>query len=344
MIRRGAMARLSVIGGALALLAASAIVPLRADDETIQINSRLIPNFRVGSDQTRFGEFEFIGGLELSSSSATLGALSGIRLSADRSSFLGVMDTGYWYAGRFERGPNGELIGIADFTVSPILDADGESSEEKWRVDAEGLAVRGDEVLVSFERRGRVDVYPANAPGSSRPSGSLPLQIPLGELRNNRGLEAIMVAPAASALAGEAVAVSERSLNASGDIYAAVLTGPSKGVFFVKRHPPYDVTDGDFLPNGDLLLLERRFSIAEGIGMRIRRIDGSRLGPGNLVDGPVVLEADFGEQIDNMEGLDVSTDDAGQTFVTLVSDDNHSILQRNLVLEFRYLGDSGAGG
>jgi len=343
-IRLRTMARLSVIGAALALLTASAIFPLHADDETIQINSRLIPNFRVGSDQTRFGDFEFMGGLELSSPSAALGAMSAIRLSADRNRFLGVMDTGFWYAGRFERGADGELIGIADFTVSPILDAEGESSEEKWRVDAEGLAVRGEEVLVSFERRSRVDVYPANAPGSSRPSGSLPLQIPLKELRNNRGLEAIMVAPEASVLAGQVVVVSEKSLNASGDIYAAVLTGPSKGVFFVKRHPPYDVTDGDFLPNGDLLLLERRFSIAEGIGMRIRRIDGSRLGPGNLVDGPVLLEADFGEQIDNMEGLDVSTDDAGQTFVTLVSDDNHSILQRNLVLEFRYLGDNGTGG
>jgi hypothetical protein len=135
------------------------------------------------------------------------------------------------------------------------------------------------------------------------------------------------------------VVVSERSLDANGDIYAAVLTGPTKGVFFVKRHPPYDVTDGDFLPNGDLLLLERRFSIAEGIGMRIRRIDASRLGAGNLVDGPVVLEADFGDQIDNMEGLDVSEDEDGKVFVTLVSDDNHSILQRNLVLEFRYVGD-----
>jgi hypothetical protein len=229
------------------------------------------------------------------------------------------------------------LTGIADFSVASMLDADGESSEEKWRVDAEGLAVRGDEVLVSFERRSRVDVYPADAPGSSRPTGTLPLQIPSRELRNNRGLEAIMVAPATSPLAGEVVVVSERSLDANGDIYAAVLTGPTKGVFFVKRHPPYDVTDGDFLPNGDLLLLERRFSIAEGIGMRIRRIDASRLGAGNLVDGPVVLEADFGDQIDNMEGLDVSEDEDGKVFVTLVSDDNHSILQRNLVLEFRYV-------
>ena len=339
MITIRSIARLSIVASALAILTASAVLPLRADDETLQIRSRLIPNFKVGSDQIRFGDFEFIGGLELSSSSSALGAMSAIRVSEDRDHFLGVMDTGSWYAGRFERGPNGVLTGISDFSVSRILDADGEPSDQKWRVDAEGLAVRGDEVLVSFERQSRVDIYPAKAPGSSKPLGSLPLQIPLDEFRANRGLEAIMVAPQASPLAGEVVVVSEKSLNASGNIYAAVLTGPSKGVFFVKRHSPYDVTDGDFLPNGDLLLLERRFSIGEGIGMRIRRIEGSRLGPGNLVDGEVVLEADFGSQIDNMEGLDVSTDDQGRIFVTLVSDDNHSILQRNLILEFRYLGD-----
>jgi hypothetical protein len=340
-IRLRSRTRLTLVASVLAAVTVSTVLPSGAEDQTLPVNSRLISNFKVGSDQTRFGAFEFIGGLELSSPSSMLGAMSAIRLSADRQSFLGVMDTGFWYAGRFERGLKGELTGIVDFSVASMLDADGESSEEKWRVDAEGLAVRGDEVLVSFERRSRVDVYPADAPGSSRPTGTLPLQIPSKELRNNRGLEAIMVAPAASPLAGEVVVVSERSLDANGDIYAAVLTGPTKGVFFVKRHPPYDVTDGDFLPNGDLLLLERRFSIAEGIGMRIRRIDASRLGAGNLVDGPVVLEADFGDQIDNMEGLDVSEDEDGKVFVTLVSDDNHSILQRNLVLEFRYVGDDG---
>ena len=333
------ISRLSLFAGTVCLLATSTVFPLHADDETLQIKSRLITHFKVGSDETRFGNFEFVGGLELSSPSASLGAMSAIRLSDDRRSFLGVMDTGFWYAGRFERGVNGALTGVTGFTVSPILDADGQSSDTKWKVDAEGLALRGDEVLVSFERRSRVDVYPAKAPGNSKPLGSLPLQIPASELRSNQGPEAIMVAPEASPLAGDAVIVSERSLNAAGDIYAAILTGPMKGIFFVKRHAPFDITDGDFLPNGDLLLLERRFSIAGGIGMRIRRIDGSRLGPGNLVDGPVLLEADFGNQIDNMEGLDVSTDDAGEIFVTLVSDDNHSILQRNLVLEFRYLGD-----
>jgi hypothetical protein len=189
-IRLRSRTRLTLVASVLAAVTVSTVLPSGAEDQTLPVNSRLISNFKVGSDQTRFGSFEFIGGLELSSPSSMLGAMSAIRLSADRQRFLGVMDTGFWYAGRFERGLNGELTGIVDFSVASMLDADGESSEEKWRVDAEGLAVRGDEVLVSFERRSRVDVYPADAPGSSRPTGTLPLQIPSRELRNNRGLEA----------------------------------------------------------------------------------------------------------------------------------------------------------
>ncbi|WP_420407406.1 esterase-like activity of phytase family protein [Hoeflea sp.] len=325
---------------AAAALAVLPVWPVLADEGgAIAVNSRLIENFRVGSSQTRFGEFEFAGGLELSSPSSYLGAMSAVRLGTDRNSLLGVMDTGFWYAGRLARGSGGRLIGVEDFTVSPILDRSGKGSDEKWKFDAEGLAVRGNDILVSFERNHRVDIYPAHGPGNATPTGALPVQIPMHEFRGNRGLETVAVAPESSQLAGAVVAVTEKSLNASGDIFAAILTGPSKGVFFIKRDPPFDVTDGDFLPNGDLLLLERRFSIAQGVGMRIRRFDGSRIAAGNLIDGETILEAGFGHQIDNMEGLDVSTDEDGQIYVTLVSDDNHSILQRNLLLEFRYLGD-----
>jgi hypothetical protein len=35
-----------------------------------------------------------------------------------------------------------------------------------------------------------------------------------------------------------------------------------------------------------------------------------------------------------MEGLDVWTRDDGALMVSLISDDNHSMLQRNLYLEF----------
>jgi hypothetical protein len=75
--------------------------------------------------------------------------------------------------------------------------------------------------------------------------------------------------------------------------------------------------------------------MAEGIGMRIRRIKSSDIRPGMVMDGEVVLQGDFGYQIDNMEGLDAFQAADGTTHVVIVSDDNHSILQRNLMLEFR---------
>ena len=53
------------------------------------------------------------------------------------------------------------------------------------------------------------------------------------------------------------------------------------------------------------------------------------------VDGEVILEADHASQIDNMEGIDVRLEDDGSVRLTMVSDDNHSLLQRTLMLEFR---------
>ncbi|MGO7309803.1 esterase-like activity of phytase family protein, partial [Rhizobium ruizarguesonis] len=77
-----------------------------------------------------------------------------------------------------------------------------------------------------------------------------------------------------------------------------------KGRFSVERDGSFDITDGAFLPSGDLLLLERRFNMAEGIGMRLRRIQGTDIRPGAIVDGELLLEGHFHSQIDNMEGLD----------------------------------------
>ena len=69
--------------------------------------------------------------------------------------------------------------------------------------------------------------------------------------------------------------------------------------------------------------------------MQIRRIRGEDIKPGAVVDGEVIMQADMGYQIDNMEGLDILAGPDGDIRIILVSDDNHSILERNLMLEFR---------
>ena len=90
---------------------------------------------------------------------------------------------------------------------------------------------------------------------------------------------------------------------------------------------------------GDLLLLERRYSPARGIAMRIRRIPLADIKADAVADGRSMIQADLGYQIDNMEGLGVHRNAQGETILTLISDDNFSPIQRNLLLQFALVGE-----
>lgn len=304
------------------------------------ISATVISTFRPGSQETQFGALEFIGGLELSSDNALLGAISAIRFRPDQRHFVSVLDTGHWLTGAIERDDKGRLKGVTEARIMPMIDRYGGTDAGKGAMDAEGLALRGDHVLVSYEQYHRVDAYPDPGFETSSPDDTIPILIPRRQLRANRSLEALMIAPQSSPLAGAAVIVAEDSLNDEGNMLAAILDGPSQGRFTVRHYDGFDVSDGVFLPDGDLLLLERRFGLAHGLGMRIRRIAGADIKSDALVDGTVIFEASTREQIDNMEGIDVFRAADGTLHLILVSDDNHSILQRSLMLEFRLREDS----
>ncbi len=100
-------------------------------------------------------------------------------------------------------------------------------------------------------------------------------------------------------------------------------SGPLKGNFSIERAAPYDVTDGVVLDDGSFLLLERKFGLQSGIGMRIRRFKLDDIKPGALAKGDVVMEGVFPAQIDNMEGIDAYKADDGSTRLIVISDDNH---------------------
>ncbi|MBR0554231.1 esterase-like activity of phytase family protein [Ciceribacter sp. L1K23] len=323
--------RLQLFASAFLLSSASVAQAL-----PVQVHATPITVFRSGVPDNRLGALEFVGGMELSSAEPLFGAWSSIRF-VEGNSYIGVLDTGHWFTGTVVRDSDGRISGIENAEISPMTDAAGRSNPGKANMDAESLALRKAQVLVGFEQRHRIDVYPADKPVSSRPLRSLQLPFSIRELRGNGGLETLAVAPKGSPLAGALVAVAERSVDDDGHLFAGIVDGPMKGVFKVVRRDEFDVTDGAFLPNGDLLLLERRFSLATGVGMRIRRIDGRTIRPGAVVNGEILLEADLRDEIDNMEGIDVVKDADGSIRIILVSDDNHSILQRNLMLEFRLL-------
>ncbi len=305
--------------------------------EPAKVISRQISDFHIGRDETRFGPLEFLGGLEMVSSNSLFGSLSSIRMRPDGKSFVGVLDTGHWLTGSIERDAKGRLSGLSDVEITAMRDRVGRAYEGKGHMDAEGLALDGDRILVSFEQNHRVDAYPDPGFLDSRAISTIGILIPRDEMRANRGLETVAVAPASSPLKGAPVIVAERSVDEDGNRLAAILDGHLKGQFAVENDGSFDPTDGTFLPGGDLLLLERRFNMAEGIGMRIRRIKGADIKPGAIVNGELLVEGNFNYNIDNMEGIDAFRAADGTTHIILVSDDNHSILQRNLMLEFRLI-------
>jgi len=321
-----------VLWALLAVGAAQAEAPF-----PVEVESRPIASFAIGSNETRFGALEFIGGFEMRAANPAFGQLSALRFLSPGSAFIGVADHGYWFSGKIGRDAQGVPTGIADFRMQRMVDARGRVVTDKHLSDAEGLDVSDGIVTVAFEREARLCEFALNPRNMAGPLRCLDIVIPRHELRYNRGLEMVARSPVDGQLAGARILVSERSIDKNGDLFAAIIEGPQKGVFKVRRSSDFDVTDGAFLPDGDLVLLERRFSLVTGIGMRLRRIAGGAIRPGALVDGEVLMQADLAHRIDNMEGLGAWRREDGATILSLVSDDNQSFLQKTLYLEFRLL-------
>ena len=332
-----ASAGTSAAGFVAVLLAALPTSAAEPGFVPVDVRAHPIAEFRIGQPGTRFGVFEFRGGLALSSTDAAFGAWSGLDFAADGQTVYAVSDTGVWFTARLVED-QGRLVGIDNPMLAPMLDDDGQPLTGKAKSDAEGLRiVRRDGVetaLVSFEQTPDVRVFAA-APDLAR---ATPRHVALpgfvSRIRANQGLEALAVAPADGRLGGATVVIAERSLDKNRDHRAFVLDGPGDGPFSIRRIGDFDVTDAAFLPTGDLLILERKFRPSEGLAMRIRRIAGSAIAPNATVDGPALIEAGAGYQIDNMEGLAVRSGRDGETLVNLISDDNHSLLQRTVLLQF----------
>ena len=306
-----------------------------ADPVSIEVNARAIPHFEPRDrTRTRFGSLNYRSGLVLTSPYRGFGGLSGLRLDAKGERFLAVSDQGGWFTGRI-RYTNGKMTGLDDVEAAPLLGAEGRPITEKrlwW--DSESIARDGSLVYVGLERVNQILRYDF-AKGGTRARGEV-MPVPPGvrKLPSNKGLEALVVVPKGQPLAGTLIAFSERGLDADGNLTAFLIGGPTPGQFSVRRIEKYDISDAVLLPSGELLILERKFSWFTGVNIRIRAIPLKSIAPGALVDGPALFVADLGQEIDNMEGIDAHVTPEGETVLTLISDDNFSMLQRTLLLQF----------
>jgi hypothetical protein len=300
----------------------------------IEVKARPIVSFDTNDHRrVRFGSLEYRSGLVLTSAFPGFGGLSGLRLDAKGERFISFSDHGTWFTGRIVYQGR-EMTGLDDVEAAPMLGADGRPIAARGWFDTESIALDGSFVYIGIERVNQVLRFNFSKGFTQSRGEVFPMPPAVKKLPFNKGLEALAMVPKGMPLAGTLIAISERGLDRDGNLIAFLVGGPTPGQFSVHRSNNFDISDAVLLPSGDLLVLERKFSLLMGVGIRIRRIALRPVAPGAVVDGPSIFEADLGEEIDNMEGIDAFVTPEGDTVLTMVSDDNFSMLQRTLLLQF----------
>lgn len=307
--------------------------------QPIEVHAEPIAAFdKIDLQKTRFGKLTWRGGLVLTSPSPNFGGFSALALDRDGNDFVAMSDAGIW------------MMGILDYDgvkpkalravrIGPVLGAPGESLEESEDRDAEGVAlvegtIEKGRALVSFERNHRIAWLDVDKNGLSPVRRYLPLPEELQDAKDNRGLEAVTMLRDGP-YNGSVVAIAERLLDDSGNHTGWIWVKGKPQAFHLANGDGYDITDAAALPNGGLLVLERRFRLPEGVKTRLRLIRTGELVPGALVRGERLLDATMNQEIDNMEGLAVHTGADGTIIITLISDDNFNrSLQRTVLLQF----------
>lgn len=201
------------------------------------------------------------------------------------------------------------------------------SALRKRNRDTESLAIAGDTLWVGFERNHLIARY-----RHGRLQGFQRRQ----EMRRwpgNAGAEAMVRLPDGRFIVfaedRESRPVS-RVLLFDGDPSVAGTRALEAGY---RRTPDYRPTDAALLPDGRLMILNRRASWLGGLGARLVIADLPAWRAGARIEGREVATLEAPLTVDNMEALSVTVE-GGRTIVRIASDDNFMRIQRTLLLEF----------
>ncbi len=303
----------------------------------VMVNAVPVTRFNGAAPGDRVEKLIFRGGLTLQSTDENFGGLSSVTQTGPDQQISFVTDRGRFISGTLAYDQDDLLLGFYGVDIEPLQNSSGAVLPRQYARDAEGMDTiwRDGEaaaVRVSFENLTRVADF---AITNGRPGGAArEVAIPqwLTDLRTNDSLESVCIAPPASPVAGSTILIAEEALDEAGNHRGEMLGVNDKGPFTYFNSPVVNPTDCAFLPNGDLLVLERGVSLFTFV-MNLRRVPAAEVRPGNLMRGELLLSAQGGD-IDNMESLMVHQSPGGETRIFMGSDNNFNDWQRTLLLEF----------
>jgi hypothetical protein len=273
----------------------------------------------------RLGDLIFLGAWELRSDNEDFGGLSALTALAG-GRFIAVSDAGTLIGFGLTSDDRTDRPFIAPLPEAHVPDATYEDR------DSEGITYDAEsgQFWVSYEAKHAIRRFSrsfARSTGIVRPRE-------MQEWPSNKGAEGIV-----RLTDGRFIAISE-SLEDDDTHQALLFSGdpvePGTDVARFTYRPPagYRVTDGVQLPDGRLMILNRRVSLPNGFAAKLAIVDVATVGEDKTVSGRVIATLAAPLLIDNMEGLAVRNE-GSDTIIWLISDNNFNIFQRTLLMKFR---------
>ena len=265
---------------------------------------------------------EPLGSFEFHSDLPALGGLSAIKIGEFGKSFLTISDRGQYFEGNILRNERGSIINMQILKSGPLLDSEGNDLTGR-NTDSESITTAKPKgFYISYESNHRIMFH-----RNLREHGSfLPKHKDFKQFKSNKGLEAI-----ATNSKGVLYAIPEEPLRGDSDFPIYSLQNEKWSL--LARFPQSNsflVTDAVFLPNNDLLILERDYSWAVGFKMQLRVLNLVK----NTITGQTVLLS-INSGLHNHEGLSIWQDDSDNFFITSISDNNFLPYIASEIKEFR---------
>lgn len=272
----------------------------------------------------RIGRLEPVGAVTLSADDPAFGSFSGLALWRGQAILLGD-------GGTFVR------LAIRGRTLTTLasgsLPGGPGTGWSKLDRDAESLTVEPatGTLWVGFERANAIFRY---APLFARwQKWSAPR--PMRQWRSNSGAESLARLPD-----GRFIALAEAGDWAKrewpGVVFAGDPADPATRAMRFRYRPPRTVvpSDATALPNGDLLVLHRRWDGLLRFTVRLARVPASAIRPGALAVGREIAVLPPELLGENAEGIAV-TRERGETMVWIVTDNDGYWWRRTILAKFR---------
>ena len=267
-------------------------------------------------------KLEQVGFLNIDANEEDYGGFSGLVVHNQGSEALVVTDKSFFFVLELHRNEDDNLTGYSVIKRGRILSSKGEHLTGR-NTDSESIVLdANNNYYISFESNHRIMMH-AEIGGKGV---FMPKHPMFNKLSVNKGIEALAIDND-----NRLIAIPEKPPLGISDIPIFRLQNNKwKIIRYVKIKDNFLVTDAEILPQGLLLILERRFSWTQGFKTRFRLISLDKFDNTE----PITVFTSAANQFDNLEGVTLWKDRKGDMRILTVSDDNFHPLQQSEIREF----------